>query len=392
MYVYDGESLKNAAAKISCAFRELNPHYSLKANPNIELCKIILQAGFGAEVSSEYEARSALDAGFLPSRIMYDGPAKTSREITHALVEGISHFNVESRSEAVRIAGAIKKTRTACRPSICLRINPARASSAGEIMTGKSSRFGIDEEIIEDEARFIKETGLDINGVHLYIGSQILEPGEIIQNFRKGIKLLSKLYEKGFIDRESEPILNFGPGLGIDYEKEKDPLDYSYIASECLDAASAFKDKHGLTIKTEIGRAVTARSGAYISRVVETKMSRGKMYVLVDGGIHHFMRYSLTRTAHRAVIAGKTPGRTINVVIGGATCTPYDVLTETELPHPAPGDLIALMDAGAYGWSMGMSNFLSRPSPAEVITEKDGFRIIRRAGSYESLTMRAPEV
>lgn len=385
-YIYDGALLKQTAAGLFNDFGELNPHFSFKANPNIEIVKKIRDSGFGAEVSSEFEARAALLAGFEPEEIMYDGPAKTSGEIRHALTSGISHFNVESRFEAGRITAELKNLKSRITPAVCLRVNPREASSAGEVMTGESSRFGIDEEILAGEAESIKRTGLRINGIHLYVGSQILEKEKVAGNFRKGLSILSELCGKNIIDKNTNPVYTFGPGIGVSYDRDEDCTDCKPIAASLLDSAEKFRAEHGgLTVKTEIGRLLTARSGIYAVKVIETKFSRGRLYVLVDGGIHHFMRYALTGAKHRARVIGKSAGSIKTAVIGGATCTPYDVLTEAKIPEPAPGAIIAILDAGAYGWSMGMANFLSRPSPPEIMAEDGGWKVIREAGTFSGL-------
>ncbi len=389
-YIYDGDLMKNSASRIFEVFNGLNPHFSFKANPNIELARKLLEAGFGAEVSSEFEARTALEAGFKPENIMYDGPAKTSGEIFHALSCGITHFNIESRAEAGRLLQELGKFDRPIPLSACLRVNPQEASSAAEVMTGESSRFGIDEEVLEDQAKAVISDGLKINGLHLYVGSQILDHTRILENFKKGLLILANLAEKGLISPSGPAVLVFGPGLGVDYSREDNSQCPPEIGKECIAAAEAFKRKHGrMVIKTEIGRALVARSGLYVTRVVETKISRGKLYILVDGGIHHFMRYAMTGTKHRAVLLGAKRGAKEPAVIGGATCTPYDILTVADIERPDAGDLIAIADAGAYGWSMGLMNFLSRPSPPEVISENGEFRVIREKGKFEDLLKSA---
>ncbi len=383
-YVYDGCLLEAAAGELSGTFKEFNPHYSFKANPSPEIVRTIARHGFGAEVASEFEAATALNAGFSPREIMYDGPAKTSSEILKALSGGISHFNAESAAEVLRIGSALKKLGTGFAPDICLRVNPKEASSAGEIMTGRSSRFGIDEEILAGEAERIRSSGPDIRGIHLYVGSQIMEEDKIIGNFKKGLSILAALLDKRILGGKNPPVFVFGPGLGFPYDGKSPAPAYGLVSRGCLEAAEKFRNRYdGLHIKIEIGRALTAGCGIYLTRVIETKVSRNRFHVLVDGGIHHFMRYALTGSIHRARPVGKKRGEKITAVIGGATCTPYDVLTVFKMKKPEPGDLLALLDAGAYGWSMGMSNFLSRPTPPEIIAERDGWRVIRERGICE---------
>lgn len=386
VYIYDGEILQQRCAEVSYAFSRYNPHFSLKANPNPGICKIISSLGFGAEVSSEFEARIALDSGFIGSSIMYDGPAKTIDEIAHALENGILHFNFESITELNRILKVASERGIEKDLRLCARINPLEKTAANEIMTGGSSRFGIDEEMLIPKLKKYSRYHRRINGVHLYRGSQILNSNELIINFQHGLDILEQLVRHQLL-REDVPVdYVFGAGIGVPYSDSELPVDFELVAkkmSECL--AKSRIDKKRINIRMEVGRVLVAQSGMYLVRVVDVKISRGHRYIIVDGGIHHFMRFALTRTNHRIRVLGKNAGRTSPASIVGATCTPYDVLAECLLGNVDEGDFLCVLDSGAYGWSMGMSHFLSRATPPEVAIKNNAHHLLRRRSVYRDI-------
>jgi diaminopimelate decarboxylase len=399
LYAYDGGILRKSCAAIMSAFSEFRPHYSLKANPSPGLCGIIASAGFAAEVSSDFEAAIAVQAGFDPAEIMYDGPAKTGSEISGALLKGIRRFNFESAAELERICVAGRESGTLDDLHLCARLNPVSTTSAGEVMTGKSSRFGMDEETLFPGLQAAECFGRRVNGIHLYIGSQILDPDEIVRSFNLGLASLARMAGMGLLPEGKPAELVFGPGLGVPYSRDEHPIDVESLAGrmrQCLRETDI--GSRGIEVRMEIGRALVAACGMYIVRVVESKTSRGVRYILVDGGIHHFMRYALTGARHRLRPVGREWAETGKAFITGATCTPYDVLTECETGAVEAGDLLCLMDAGAYGWSMGLANFLSRPTPPEVLLDGDSLQPLRRRSSFSDLmslcsevTMRSPD-
>lgn len=383
VYVYDGDLLRKHAGQLANTFVDFNPHYSLKANPCPAICRAISDNGFGAEVSSDFEAMTALQAGYGSKHIMYDGPAKSDDEILSALSIGISHFNFESTTELKKILDAAEKSSLTDELILCARINPKRITSACEVMTGGSSRFGIDEEKIAPRLRQIKQLKVGINGVHLYVGSQILDINEIIGNFRAGLQALLNLSGQGVLSENTPEYYVFGAGIGVPYSNEEQCLDIQLLAEglklAILDHSGDFKQ---LKVKMEIGRALVATSAMYVVRVIETKISRGQRYIIVNGGIHQFMRYALTGTNHRIQVFGKSCGDKSKALIAGATCTPYDVLAECEIGKVENGDLLCIMDAGAYGWSMGLSFFLSHPTPPEVVVENGDWKVVRRRSNF----------
>lgn len=385
-YLYDERVLKDQAVSMSRVFAGFSPHYSLKANPNPTICRLMADAGFGAEVSSEFEQRVALSAGFSASEVMYDGPAKTVAEIQYALTAGVTHFNFESGVELNRILSQVSYGNRP--PTMCVRVNPRNTADAVEKMTGLASRFGVDEENLLNLLRDYPR----IHGVHLYVGSQILEAADIVANFSRGLDILGWLCDQKLVNDQQPPILVFGAGIGVPYGTPEQPVDFNAVRTGLLAAGDSFRIRHGeLRFRTELGRVLVAAAGTYVTSVVDVKESRGQKFVIVDGGIHHFMRFALTGAQHRAYAVGKVGSPREMVTIGGATCTPYDVLTKCELEEVQDGDLVAIADVGAYGWSMGLSHFLSRATPPEVLVQGNDWRIIRRRGRYEDIRQLCDE-
>jgi len=385
-YIYDASIITQRALELADVFTGSLVHFSLKSNPNPVICRLMSNLGFGAEVSSSYEMSIALNSGVLPNRIMYGGPAKVSSQLRAASDAGIKHFNLDSESELTRLQ-IVTRTQALDTPILCVRVNPNYASTAAdEVMTGIPSRFGVDENNLDHVLALGSQIGLPINGIHLYVGSQILDPKTVVDNYNRGLNIMGQLCDKGLLG-QAEPTFVFGPGLGISYTENDSPVDLSIIKSAIIEGAEIFRRQHGkLTVKIEIGRALIGQSALYVTSVIDVKRSRGTRYIIVDGGIHHFMRYALTKTAHQSFVVGREDDERSTAVICGATCTPYDVMSECQLEECQAGDLIAITNAGAYGWSMGLSNFCSRPTPPEVLIHEAKPTIIRRTSNYDDLT------
>lgn len=381
-YLYDAGLIRENIRRVKTAFPETRIHYSLKANPCPGLCKIISEAGLEAEIVSPSEAQTAVAAGFDPAEILYDGPAKTNSNIMEILNLGVKRFNIESMTELDRLKEVTDgKTE---RLTLCFRVNPLQESDAAEKMTGKPSRFGIDVEELPACLDKAANAGFRIKGIHLYIGSQILSDAQLTANYRTGLEIINTHYEKFFTGKNLEYV--FGAGFGIPY-KNDDPV----IDPDCL--ARSFRELRGeyafggkLTPRFELGRYIVGNAGRYFAKVIDIKISRGEKFITIDGGANHFMRYVMAHARHRVSMLNPSAAELEPATVCGRTCTPYDVIAETDLPKDiAVGDIIILEDAGAYGWSMGIQNFLSFPSCAEVITDGNAFTVVRQAGTFPDL-------
>ncbi|MDD5729357.1 MAG: hypothetical protein PHV59_12415 [Victivallales bacterium] len=389
-YVYDAGQIRRNIRKIRSAFPETITHFSLKSNPCPGLCRLIAETGIEAEVASPFEARIAVRSGFNPAAVMYDGPGKTPDNIIQVLKLGIRHFNIEAMSELERLQALSANGVKMDDLRLCLRINPREACEAAEKMTGKPSRFGIDLEELPACLDRAAANNRRINGIHLYLGSQILSEDQLIANYRTGLDIIERYYDKFRFHGSIEYV--FGAGFGIPYQDTETELDLKLLAENFARIRGRYRWGNKIISRFELGRYLTANAGKYVAGVIDVKISRGEKFVTLDGGINHFLRYTLTGAHHRVSLIKPHPESpqsakvTETAEICGPTCTPYDITAKTELPWDiAAGDIVVIHDAGAYGWSMGMQNFLSFPSCAELIFDAGEFHCVRRRQDFADL-------
>jgi len=356
--------------------------YAIKANDNLAVIRTFGRLGAGADVVSEGELRAALKAGIPPARIVFSGVGKTVREMEAALGLGVGQFNVESAPELdalAAIAGGMGK-----RAAIALRINrDVDAGTHEKISTGrKQDKFGV----AYDEAPALYRhaaslPSLEVVGVAMHIGSQLtrLEPFEAA--FERAALLVERLRGDGLaISR-----LDLGGGLGVRYRDETPPSLDAYGA---LLARLATRLRVELTV--EPGRWLVGPSGLLLTRVIFVKRNGAKNFAIVDAAMNDLIRPTLYGAHHRAVPvrepAANAPRETVDIV--GPVCESGDVLAlARDLPSLATGDLIALLDAGAYGAVMS-SAYNSRPPAPEVMLKDGRFAVIRPRLSYDALLAR----
>ncbi len=382
-YIYDQGKIIENIRKVKNAFAEIPIHYSLKSNPCPALCKIISEAGIEAEIASPFEARVAVEAGFDPAEILYDGPGKTEENISEVLSLGIRRFNIESVTELARLKKITPENSEHL--SLCFRVNPLEASSAAEKMTGKPSRFGIDIEELPQALDAAAGDGFNINGIHLYLGSQILSDGQLTANYRTGLEIIDKYCEKFYHRGKIEYI--FGAGFGIPYLDDESGINPAYLAESFAKLRKQYSFPAEIKTRFELGRYLVGNAGYYLAKIIDIKVSRREKFITLDGGINHFLRYVLTRTRHGISSLNSISGDLETVQVCGRTCTPYDLLSSCDMPENLSiGDILVLEDAGAYGWSMGMQNFLSFPSCPELILDGNNFHIVRRKSTFEDFS------
>ena len=381
-YVYDAELIRKNIKAVNRAFEGVSVHFSLKSNPCPAVSAVIARAGAQAEIASPFEARIAATAGFSPENILYDGPGKTLDNIREVLSLGVKRFNIESMTELERLKQVAGEDIS--RLTVCFRVNPLDPSNAAEKMTGKPSRFGIDIEKFTESLEVASAAGVNISGIHLYLGSQILSEQQLIDNYEVGLKLLRNNIDK--LKDSSAVEYVFGCGFGIPYSNDESELDLKMIADGFERLRQEYDFCGNLITRFELGRYIIANAGKYLAEVSDVKISRGEKFITLSGGVNHFMRYVMTGAKHRVRRLGKECLDFEHAEVCGQTCTPYDVLTQCNMPADiAAGDIIVLDDAGAYGWSMGIQNFLSFPSCAEILLDNGKFDIVRRKGSFEDI-------
>ena len=385
LYVYSYHTLVDHFQKLDDAFAGI-PHlvcYSVKANPNLALLKILSDRGAGADVISGGELFRAIKAGVSPNRIVFAGIGKTQEEIEQALDLGVLMLNVESSEELKmidQIAGAMgKKARIALRvnPDIDARTHPYVATAL------KEAKFGIDmDEALEGYRMARGMDNLEVTGVHLHLGSQITDVDPYLEAVEKVEDLVVALQEEGFQIR----YVNMGGGFGIPYQYEEVPLpaDYAAVVGPVL-------EKLGCVTIWEIGRMIVGNAGVLLTRVLYRKSTQRKEFIIVDAAMNDLIRPSLYGSYHEIKAVRESERPTVKADVVGPVCESGDFLAlDRDLPIFDQGELAAVMGAGAYAFSMS-SNYNSRRRAAEVLVKGDRWYVIRRREAFEDL-IRGEEI
>ncbi len=368
--------------------------YALKANSNIELLKILAEEDSGADVVSAGELLAALAAGFAPEKITFDGTGKTDEEIELALKANIHAFNVESLEELSVINGIAEKF--SLRAKVSIRVNPdIDAKSHPYISTGmKENKFGIDMENAREAFIYAsKQPALEVVGIHVHIGSQITSLDPFIKAARSTVKFVNSLRVKSGIVLEH---LNFGGGQGIHYRNvvrhsllPKDELgdegEYVPSLSEFVGAVLPILDQTGLKIIFEPGRAIVANACALLATVLYTKANSKKKFVITDTGMTELIRPCLYEAYHQVAPLELVAGATQKVDVVGPICETSDFLAQSrEMPALKRGDSLAVLCAGAYGYTLA-SNYNLRPRAAEILVDGTNYRLIRERERVEDV-------
>jgi len=383
LYVYSRNTLISHYRKIKEAFSSINPLvcFSMKANSNLAICKALVKEGSGLDIVSGGELYKALKIGASPRKIVYAGVGKREREIEIAIRHHIFLFNVESIPELElvnKVAG-----RLGIRQRVAIRINPdIKAGTHRYITTGHGdNKFGVDFET----ARKIflskqKYKNLDISGVHMHIGSQIMDAEPFIKAMKRMVDFIEDIERHGLGIRW----FNIGGGLGIIYSNEK-----PQTAKEYAKAILPVLKKTKANIIMEPGRFIVGNAGALITRVQYVKETPNKNFAIVDAAMNDLIRPSLYEAYHEILPVKShsySDSREIkDFDVVGPVCESGDFLgKDRKFIGLKDGDLLSVMGAGAYGFSMS-SNYNSRPRVAEVIIKGFKTRLIRRRETYEDL-------
>lgn len=356
--------------------------FAVKANSNLAVLGLLAGLGAGADIVSGGELYRALKAGISPDRIVYSGVGKSRREMKEALKAGIFMFNVESEQELEALSQTARQLGTKAR--IAFRVNPdVDPKTHPYISTGlKENKFGIPmERALAAYRRASEMEGIQVTGIDCHIGSQLTEIQPFLDAFQRLCRLIKELEGQG-IRIEA---IDIGGGLGIRYGDETPPEPGEYIG-QLLETA----DSQGLdqTIIVEPGRSICGNAGALVTEVLYTKENSEKGFVIVDAAMNDLARPSLYQAYHEILPCRQPGGDTdmgSRVDIVGPICETGDFLAKARpMPPLAQGDLLAVMSAGAYGFTMS-SNYNSRPRAAEVMVAGDRFKVVRRRESYEDL-------
>jgi diaminopimelate decarboxylase len=384
-YLYSYHTLLRHFNVFDDAFKGI-PHlicYSAKANSNLTLLRLFINLGAGVDVVSGGELYRAIKGGAVPQKIVYSGVGKREDEIEYALKTGILMFNVESSQELQainKVAGRIGK-----KASIAIRVNPdIDPKTHPYISTGlKKNKFGIDILRAPMAYRLASQLpNLQILGIDCHIGSQLIEVEPIIEALRRLKQLVKDLSKEGV----EIQYLDVGGGLGITYEDEEPPHPVEY-ASTILEEIKGFD----CTLILEPGRVIVGNAGILVSKVLYIKENEEKRFVIVDAGMNDLVRPSYYGSYHQILPVKKEDRDEIVVDVVGPICESSDFLAkDRKIPNLRSGELIAVMSAGAYGFSMS-TNYNSRPRIAEVLVRDDQMFVIRQREIYEDL-IRGEEI
>lgn len=377
-YVYSRAGIEKAYTELDEAFSGLDHLvcYAVKANGNLAVLRALASLGAGADIVSGGELYRVMRAGFDPKKVVFAGVGKTEQELMSGLGERILLFNVESASELERLERL--SARFGKRARVSLRVNPdVDAGSHDHITTGRvRDKFGIPvEEALALAERANEYRCVDLIGVHQHIGSQITKLQPFGDSVERSAGLVDELKSRGFDIR----YFNIGGGLGIRYKDEEtlSPKDLVNAIRPTLEAT-------GTKVLCEMGRFISGASGVLLTSVVYRKRSGEKDFIVADAGMNDLLRPSLY-DAHHEVLPVRENGSVTTADLVGPVCETGDYLARNrELPDAQEGDLLAVMGAGAYGFSMA-SNYNSRPRPAEVMVSGDQWAVVREREHHPDL-------
>jgi diaminopimelate decarboxylase len=351
--------------------------YAVKANSNIAILKVLAKLGAGFDIVSLGELERVLKAGGDPSRIVFSGVAKTSNEIRRALEVGVYCFNVESSPELTRL-NDVAKSMGVIAP-VSLRVNPdVDAQTHPYISTGlKENKFGVDiEEAINVYQQAASLSHLNIKGVDCHIGSQLTTIDPFLDALDRVLRLVDRVADLG-INIEH---LDLGGGLGVTYDDEKPPAIKDYLEEIIVRIGG-----RALSLALEPGRSIAANAGVLLTTVEYLKPTRHKNFAIIDAGMNDNIRPSLYQAWQRALPLNETASvEPLMWDLVGPVCETGDFLAKDRQLALEAGDRIAIMSAGAYGFSMS-SNYNSRPRPIEIMVDGDQIHIIRERETIDDL-------
>ena len=391
-YLYDRSALIAQFEKLRSAVpAPIEIYYSIKANPHPSIIRVFVEQGAGCEIASGGEYVLAGKAGVSEQRIVFAGPGKGRDELEFVIARGIGQIHVESFDE-LRVLDEI--TRALRKPTnICVRVNPSTAFGGGLLMGGQPTAFGFEEESLPDVlAEISRTTYLNLSGVHLYTGTQILDAHVLLKHWEHAVQVAKKTAE---ITKAPISTIDLGGGLGIPYFAHEKELDLDVLGKGAralvAEAESDAYLEHARFV-VEPGRYLVGPSGLYVARVRSVKKCRGTTFVVLDGGMNHHLAASgnlgqvLRRDYPMMNLSRQAPTSESPLVIVGPLCTPIDTLgRKVSMAFPQTGDLIGILQSGAYGLTASPAGFLSHASPAEILVSEGKVEVITaRVAAFES--------
>jgi len=396
LYIYDGETIAGQYRRLRRALPDdIDIYYSVKANPHPRVIEVLVREGAGCEVASAGEYVAARLAGVAGNRIVFAGPGKGRADLEYVVCHRIEEIHLESFEETrtlESVADDHDKT-----VDVSIRINPMAALGGGLMMGGEPTAFGFEEESLAEVVREISSCShLRLRGIHLYTGTQILSADLLLMHWEHAVSLATRV-----VDLTGKPLhtIDLGGGLGIPYFAHEQELNLEAVAQGArtlVNSAKADPRLAGCRFLVEPGRFLAGAAGIYVARVRSVKSCRGTTFVVLDGGMNHHLAASgnlgqvIRRDYPILNLSRSDPADQCTVVITGPLCTPIDTLGRSvTLTRPRAGDLIGILQSGAYGLSASPINFLGHPTPAEILVNKECYEVITPRGipfSEASLT------
>ena len=369
-FAYDRAKVSDRVSAVRAALGpDLELGYAVKANPMPALVQHVAGSVDWLDVASAGEMQVALDAGAPCDRVSFAGPGKTDAELRRAVAAGVL-VELESAGEARR--ASVVGAELGLRPRVAVRVNPDFAvKGSGMRMGGGPQQFGVDVEQVPALLAELADLDLALEGFHVFAGSQNLQADILVEAQRRTVELLLELAVKC---ADEVTYLNLGGGFGIPYFDRDQPLDLAAVGDNLRTLVEQeVRPAHPRArVVVELGRYLVGEAGIYVTRVVDRKTSRGKTFVVVDGGMHHQLaasgNFGQVIRRNYPVSTATTGPADERVTVVGSLCTPLDVLgDDVELAHVEPGDLVVLFQAGAYGLTASPTRFLGHPDPAEIL-------------------------
>ncbi len=370
-YAYDRSLLRARVAELRAVLPgSIKLHYAMKANPMPAVVALMAGLVEGIDVASAGELKVALDCGADPAEISFAGPGKRDPELRQAVASGVL-VNVESMRELPVLAAASQELGLPAR--VAVRVNPDfELKGSGMKMGGGPKQFGVDVEVVPGMLDFIAREGLAFEGFHLYAGSQNLRAESICEAQQKSYELALRL---AGMAHSPVKFLNLGGGFGIPYFPGERRLDLAPIGANLQDISErCARELPQAHIVIELGRYLVAEAGVYVTRIVDRKVSRGQVYLVADGGLHHHLAASgnfgqVVRKNYPVTIGNKADADDREVAsLVGPLCTPLDLLADRMLlPVAQVGDLAVVFQSGGYGISSSPQGFLGHPACVEVL-------------------------
>jgi diaminopimelate decarboxylase len=371
-FAYDRRLLTERVGRLRAALpARVQLSYAIKANPMPAVVHHLSDLVDGFDVASARELRTALNTPIPSSKVSFAGPGKSDSELRQAVAAGVI-VELESAAEAARLVAV--GDQVGIRPRAAVRVNPDFAvKGSGMRMGGGPQQFGVDAEDVPALLKMLADTDTDVLGFHVFAGSQNLRAEVLAQAQRQTVDLVMRLAESA-----PAPVryVNLGGGFGIPYHDRDAPLDLDAVGAAlgALLAERIDGELPAARVVVELGRYIVGECGIYVTQVVDRKVSRGRVYLVTDGGLHHQLAATgnfgqVIRRNYPVAVGARIdaePAETVTVV--GKLCTPLDLLADSvRLPRAEAGDLVVIFQAGAYGLTASPQAFLSHPPAPEVL-------------------------